>query len=65
LNVSDRVRVAIDGPADFLAQLATHREMIAGEVLATSVLLETGSGEPQHVEAVVGAEVRIWMAVAS
>ncbi|MBU3703566.1 MAG: isoleucine--tRNA ligase [Ilumatobacteraceae bacterium] len=65
LNVSDRVTVIIDGPPELLGQLATHREMIAGEVLATSVLLETGSGDPQHVEAVDGAEVRIWMAVAS
>ena len=65
LNVSDRVTVSIDGPAALLAQLEAHREMIAGEVLATSVLLGAAQGEAQHVETLDGAEVRVWMAVAS
>jgi isoleucyl-tRNA synthetase len=65
LNVSDRVSVSIDGPAALLAQLEAHREMIAGEVLATSVLLGAAQGEAQHVETIDGAEVRVWMAVAS
>ena len=65
LNVSDRVTVCIDGPPALLAQLEPHLGMISGEVLATSVILGAGSGEPQHVETVEGAAVRIWMAVAS
>ena len=65
LNVSDRVTVAIDGSPDLLGQLSAHQEMIAGEVLATSVTFGPGSGDPQHTETVDGAEVRIWMAVAS
>jgi hypothetical protein len=47
------------------AQLEPHLGMISGEVLATSVILGAGSGEPQHEEAVEGAAVRIWMAIAS
>jgi hypothetical protein len=39
--------------------------MISAEVLGTSVILGAGSGEPQHVETVDGAEVRVWMVVAS
>ena len=65
LNVSDRVTVSIDGPAVLLAQLEAHRAMIAGEVLATSVLLGAAQGEALHVETLDGAEVRVWMAVAS
>jgi isoleucyl-tRNA synthetase len=65
LNVSDRVVVGIDGPAELLQQLGAHREMIAGEVLATSVTFGPMAGEPQHTEASEGAQVRIWMAVAS
>jgi len=65
LNVSDRVTVAIDGPAALLAQLEPHLGMISGEVLATSVILGTGSGEPQHEETLDGSAVRIWMGIAS
>jgi isoleucyl-tRNA synthetase len=65
LNVSDRVTVCIDGPPALHAQLEPHLGMISGEVLATSVILGAGSGEPQHEEAVEGAAVRIWMAIAS
>ena len=65
LNVSDRVTVGIDGPTELLAQLSAHGEMIAGEVLATSVTFGPGTGQPQHAETVDGAEVRVWMAVAS
>jgi len=42
LNVSDRVTVAIDGSPDLLGQLSAHQEMIAGEVLATSVTFGPG-----------------------
>jgi isoleucyl-tRNA synthetase len=65
LNVSDRVSVVIDGPAALLSQLEAHIGMISAEVLGTSVILGAGSGEPQHVETVDGAEVRVWMVVAS
>jgi isoleucyl-tRNA synthetase len=65
LNVSDRVAVAIDGPGALLAQLEAHLGMVSAEVLAISVILGVGSGEPQHVEPVDGAEVRVWMVVAS
>ena len=59
LNVSDRVTVGIDGPTELLAQLSAHGEMIAGEVLATSVTFGPGTGQPQHAETVDGAEVRV------
>lgn len=65
LNVSDRVRVVIDGPSALLAQLEGHLSLISGEVLATSVILGAGSGEPQHEEMVDGCAVRVWMVVAS
>ena len=65
LNVSDRVTVGIDGPTELLAQLSAHGEMVAGEVLATSVTFGPGTGQPQHAETVDGEEVRVWMAVAS
>ncbi|MFZ9696689.1 MAG: isoleucine--tRNA ligase [Ilumatobacteraceae bacterium] len=65
LNVSDRVAVAIDGPGALLAQLEAHVGMISAEVLATSVILGVGSGEAQHAETIDGAEVRVWMVVAS
>lgn len=65
LNVSDRVRVAIDGPSALLAQLEGHLSLISGEVLATSVILGAGSGEPLHEEMVDGSAVRVWMVVAS
>jgi len=65
LNVSDRVRVAIDGPSALLSQLEGHLSLISGEVLATSVILGAGSGEPQHEEMVDGSAVRVWMVVAS
>ncbi len=65
LNVSDRVEVSIDGPVALLAQLEPHLGLISGEVLATSVILGAGSGQPQHEETVDGTAVRVWMAIAS
>ena len=65
LNVSDRIAVCIDAPGSVRDQLAAHVEMIAREVLATSVLFDAGSGDPQHIETLESGEVRIWVARAS
>ena len=62
--VTDRISVAISGPAEFIAAVSNHVDMMAGEVLATHFSLEQGSGEPQHVETLEGHEVAIWMALA-
>jgi isoleucyl-tRNA synthetase len=62
--VTDRISVAITGPVEFIAAVANHVDMMAGEVLATHFTLEQGSGEPQHVETLEGHEVAIWMALA-
>jgi isoleucyl-tRNA synthetase len=62
--VTDRISVAITGPAEFIVAVANHVDMMAGEVLATHFTLEQGSGEPQHVETLEGHEVAIWMALA-
>ena len=62
--VTDRISVAIAGPADFVSAVSSHVDMMAGEVLATRFTLEQGSGEPQHVESLEGHEVQIWMALA-
>ncbi|WP_216899191.1 isoleucine--tRNA ligase [Nocardia alni] len=37
LDVSDRITVTLDVPADRAAWAATHRELIAGEILATTL----------------------------
>jgi len=44
LAVSDRIRLGIDGDAAVLEAATIHREWIAGEVLATDVVL---GGEPE------------------
>jgi hypothetical protein len=62
--VTDRISVAIAGPAEFISAVSVHVDMMAGEVLATRFTLEQGSGEPQHVESLEGHEVQIWMALA-
>jgi isoleucyl-tRNA synthetase len=37
LDVSDRIALAVTGPADVLAAARTHEELVAGETLASSV----------------------------
>lgn len=62
--VTDRISVAIAGPASFISAVSSHVDMMAREVLATGFVLEQGSGDPQHVESLEGHEVHIWMALA-
>ncbi|MGH7636306.1 MAG: isoleucine--tRNA ligase [Gemmatimonadaceae bacterium] len=41
--VSDRIRLGISGDADVQSAVSTHRDWIAGEVLATELLVRPGS----------------------
>ncbi len=45
LDVSDRISVTLEVPADRLEWAARHRELIAGEILATSLELGAVSGD--------------------
>ena len=38
LDVSDRIRLTVGGPADVLEALEVHRDLVAGETLALEVL---------------------------
>jgi isoleucyl-tRNA synthetase len=59
MNVSDRVAVTLDAPAAVLDAVRTHREFLAGEVLATSVDFAEVA-EPTLAGAVTGdAQVRV------
>jgi len=42
LNVGDRIALTLTVPADRVAAVETHRDLIAGEVLATSLTVLTG-----------------------
>ena len=61
LDVSDRITVNIDAPSGFADRIAPHLDMIAGEVLATSVLFVPGSGDAQHVEGDGADAIRVWV----
>lgn len=45
LNVGDRIALVLTVPADKVAAVETHRELIAGEVLATSFSVESGADQ--------------------
>ncbi|MBF6212901.1 isoleucine--tRNA ligase [Nocardia puris] len=49
LDVSDRITVVLDVPADRLAWAETHRDLIAGEILATSLTFGAAPDAPELV----------------
>ncbi|MEU6584774.1 isoleucine--tRNA ligase [Nocardia sp. NPDC046763] len=50
LDVSDRITVVLDVPAERLGWAETHRDLIAGEILATTLSLgEVGADAPEVV----------------
>jgi isoleucyl-tRNA synthetase len=53
LAVSDRIRLAIGGAAEVAAAVSRHGDWIAGEVLATELLLEPGSLHDSLISQVV------------
>jgi len=57
LDVSDRITVVLDVPADHTAWAQTHRDLIAGEILATT--LTFGTAGPSTAEVVGGVRVSI------
>ncbi len=65
LDVSDRIAVNIDAPTGVVDRITPYIAMIAGEVLATSVLFAPGAGEAQHVEGTGADSIRIWVTAGS
>ncbi|QLY33630.1 isoleucine--tRNA ligase [Nocardia huaxiensis] len=57
LDVSDRITVVLDVPAERLAWAQTHRDLIAGEILATA--LTFGDAGADAAEIVGGVKVSI------
>ncbi|WP_018159420.1 isoleucine--tRNA ligase [Smaragdicoccus niigatensis] len=60
LNVSDRIDLLVAVPTDCLVWAERHRDLIAGEVLATT--LEFGTGDGDGAELAGGS--RAWISVA-
>jgi isoleucyl-tRNA synthetase len=60
-DVSDRIVLSLEVTEAMTTQITPHLDMIGTEVLAVSVVLGAGQGDPQHVEAIDGSEVRIWV----
>ncbi len=48
LDVSDRIELWVDGPAEILAAMDGHRDDVATETLATSVAAGSGDGQGVH-----------------
>jgi isoleucyl-tRNA synthetase len=61
LDVSDRITVILDVPADRRQWAETHRDLIAGEILATA--LTFGDAGPDVAEVVGGVRVSITKSV--
>ena len=59
LDVSDRVHLHIDGPADVLAAVETHRTQLMGETLAKSLVLGTRTNDAQRYELTDGRAIHI------
>ena len=57
LDVSDRITVVLEVPADHAAWARTHRDLIAGEILATT--LTFGEAGPDAAEVVGGVRVSV------
>jgi len=50
LQVSDRIALAVTVPADHVAAVRAHQEMIAAETLATSMTVNAGIGRAPQVD---------------
>ncbi|PKQ18731.1 MAG: hypothetical protein CVT68_01830, partial [Actinobacteria bacterium HGW-Actinobacteria-8] len=51
LNVGDRISLTLTVPAERIAAVEAHRDLIAGEVLATSLTVLTGEEAIEVVRA--------------
>ncbi|MGO1227268.1 MAG: DUF5915 domain-containing protein, partial [Brachybacterium sp.] len=61
LEVSDRIRLTVDGDQSVTAAVAAHRELVVGEVLALEVSVPAGPAEGAHAasEKVSGGTVTV------
>ncbi|RDB47313.1 isoleucine--tRNA ligase [Tsukamurella tyrosinosolvens] len=59
LDVSDRIALVLDVPAEHAAAAQTHRELIAGEVLATSLEFGSLDGDADAVDLGDGVRARL------
>jgi isoleucyl-tRNA synthetase len=59
LEVEDRIRLELAGDEELLAAAREHERYVAGETLATEVVLGGGDGQPATIE---GRELRITVA---
>ncbi len=64
LDVSDRIRLAVDGPAEVVAALDAHRAFVQGETLALELVVEPGDASEATVsEGTVGDGLPVRVAV--
>ncbi|VDR40221.1 Isoleucine--tRNA ligase [Tsukamurella paurometabola] len=59
LDVSDRISLVLDVPAEHAAAARTHQELIAGEVLATSLEFASLEGDVDAVDLGDGVRARL------
>ena len=66
LDVSDRIRLTVDGDEQVVAAVAAHRDLVAGEVLATALEVPASPADGAHAaeEKVTGGVVRVSVAKA-
>lgn len=66
LEVSDRIRLTVEGDESVVEAVAAHRELVAGEVLAVALEAPAapGAGAFAATEKVTGGEVRVSVAKA-
>ena len=64
LEVSDRITLVLDGHPELLEAATAHEDVIAGEVLATSVQLGNGATDRDATAEVDGLELRVTVAKA-
>ena len=64
LDVADRITLTVDGDEAVVAAVAAHRELVAGEVLATAVEVPAAPAEGAHTatEKVSGGSVTVSVA---
>ena len=61
LDISDRIRLTVDGDEPVVAAVAAHRELVAGEVLALELEVPVRPAEGAHEarEKVTGGTVTV------
>jgi isoleucyl-tRNA synthetase len=64
LDISDRIRLTVDGDQSVVAAVAAHRELVAGEVLALEIEVPASPADGAHEasEKVSGGTVRVSVA---